>query len=254
MQADRTRPARVQQEWRNRVAAEYRSAATTAQLLHGMLRCGMPTELLTTALRIVQDEIDHAALSREALLAFSGGEEGAGEEGADGEGADGAGADPAVALSPEDLADAEEPEGPLATLAAQVIRNFCLGETLAVPLFAAMRAGTDHPVVRPILDRILRDEAVHRAFGWDCLAALVDAEPSIRPWAAQRLPGWIAAFWRAYGAPRPSAPLTPLEQAAGLLPIPDYNRIYAEAMAEDILPRFARLGIIPALVDPARPA
>lgn len=219
--------ANIHREWANRVAAEYRSAATTAQLLHGLIRCGMPDPLISAAMRIVRDELDHAGISREALIAL-GGDPGAVPD-----------------LTPDDLADPVDPAGPLATICMQVVRNFCLGETLAVPLFAAMRAGTDHPQIRPALDRILRDEANHRAFGWEALQALIEADPGVRPFVAARLPGWIHGFYLAYGAPRPPQPFSDAEQAAGLLPMPDYHRIYAEAMAGDILPRFAVLGIVP---------
>ncbi|MEZ4237604.1 MAG: hypothetical protein R3F59_15940 [Myxococcota bacterium] len=56
------------------------------------------------------------------------------------------------------------------------MRDFCLGETPAVPLFRAMQARAAHPAVAPVLRRILADEAVHRAFGWEALDWLLEAQ------------------------------------------------------------------------------
>src|SRR6185436_3095296 len=49
------------------------------------------------------------------------------------------------------------------------VRVFCLGETVAVPLFRHLRERCTEAVARAALDRILRDEVRHRDFGWDLL-------------------------------------------------------------------------------------
>jgi hypothetical protein len=216
---------RVHAEWKNRVAAEYRSAAITAQLVHKAIQVGFPDELVRTGLRIVADELDHAALSHDALVALGGEDE------------------PGT-LDVAALENPTAPEGPLATLCDGVVRDFCLGETFAVPLFAAMREGTTHPTARAALDRILRDEAAHRAFGWDALDALLDIDPDgVRARIRARLPAWLASFERGYGTPRPSDPLLPEEREAGLLAMEDYVRIWRRAVAEDVMPRFAKRGV-----------
>ena len=46
---------------------------------------------------------------------------------------------------------------------------FCLGETVAVPLFSHLRERCTESLPRAALDRILRDEVRHRDFGWDLL-------------------------------------------------------------------------------------
>ena len=51
---------RLLAEWRNRVAADVYSAAITAQVVHWMIQVGLPGELISLGLRIVQDELDHA--------------------------------------------------------------------------------------------------------------------------------------------------------------------------------------------------
>jgi hypothetical protein len=217
--------ARLLGEWANRVRAEYSSAAIAADALHGLILCGMPEDLVDTAMRIVRDELDHARLSHACRVALGGGPE----------------------PLPLDLAmlDTPEPaEHPLASLVDTVVRNFCLGETFAVPLFDAMRRGTTHPAARDALDRVVRDEAVHRAFGWDALDALLDLDPDgVRRRVAERLPGWLADFRRGYGEVVAGPPLTDEERAAGMIDAPEYRAVHDRTLAEVILPRLASRGL-----------
>lgn len=213
---------RVQLEWARRVAAEYRSAAVAAQALTWGIQVGLPPDLLTTATRIVTDELEHAALSHGCLSALGG------------------------EAVPVDLR-AEQLEvpglgGPFASLTSLIVHNFCLGETLAVPLFAAMRARATHPATRPALDRILLDEAVHRAFGWDTLDALLPLDPGLPTWIAARLPTLLSNF-EGYRAPPGAPPLSAAERACGLLDHEEYAEIFAATWREDIVPRFERRGI-----------
>lgn len=218
--------ARTLQEWRNRVAAEYRSAAITAQTVHWMIQAGFPDELLTTGLRIVQDELDHARLSHVCLEAL-GGEAGP------------------VPLEVERLQHPPTEGGLLAQLVDGLVRTFCLGETFAVPLFDAMRRQASHPAVLPMLERVLQDEAVHRAFGWEALdELLVLDEAGVRARIQERLPDWLAAYARAYASHRGSAPLSEAERAAGLLDGDTYADVHDRCLREDITPRFARRGIL----------
>jgi hypothetical protein len=47
-----------------------------------------------------------------------------------------------------------------------VVRFCCVGETLSKCWLARMRQRVAHPLVRAVLSRILRDEALHSGFGW----------------------------------------------------------------------------------------
>jgi hypothetical protein len=93
-----------------------------------------------------------------------------------------------------------------------------------------------------VLERVLADEAAHRAFGWDTLDALIALDPGVRPWAEARLPALRATF-AAYEAPPDAPPLTDAERACGLLDNAEYGALFAQTWAEDIAPRFARRGI-----------
>lgn len=216
---------RVYGEWRNRVRAEYRSASITAGVLHRAIAVGFPRELLDMAQRIVGDELDHAELCQTCLIAL------------------GAPDEPAT-LDVAALQPVADPDGVLAGLTDSILQNFCLGETFAVPLFAAMREGTEHPAVEPVLTRVLRDETVHRQFGWDALDMLLLIDESgVRDRAQVRLPAMIAGFRRAYGEP-PQAPLITIEERRmGLIPAEVYASVYASTLERTILPWFARRGI-----------
>lgn len=206
------------------MAAEYRSAALTAQLLHRCIQLGVDDAHIATARRIVDDELEHAKLSHDVAVALGGPDE-------------------PVPLEPAELESPARPEGPFADLVERTVQGFCLGETFAVPLFQAMRAGAEGPA-RAALDRILRDEAVHRQFGWDLLDALLEVDADgVRAYVTGRLPGWLAGFERAYHPDHPGEELGPAERAAGLIPLSAYRAAYVEAVERDVRPRLARRGI-----------
>jgi len=222
---DVTPEQRIHAEWRNRVSAEYTSAAITAQVVHWMLQTGSPEPLVHLGLRIVRDEMDHAKLSHEALVALGG-------------------EDRPNVLSPERMAMKPAPEGILASLLDSIVRNFCLGETFAVPLFNAMRINASHPAVLPMITRVLKDEAVHRAFGWEMLDVLVSIEPQgVRARVQQRLPHWLEAYAQAYAQQPDKAELTDLERAAGMISHSEYARIFHETVSETLVPWFGQRGI-----------
>jgi hypothetical protein len=149
---------------------------------------------------------------------------------------------PAIELS--SLSSPPHPAGPLASLTSRIVKNFCLGETFAVPLFVAMREHTSVLVARQALDRIVRDEAVHRAFGWDTFKNLMELDAGVAAFTAQHLSHWIEDYRQSYGVFRESLPLDEEEKSCGLLDIADYVRIFDQTLSEEILPRFARHGIV----------
>lgn len=215
--------ARVHREWRRRVHAEYRSAAVTAQASHWMIQAGLDEALLTTCLRIVGDELAHARLAHDCLVALGGDEA-------------------PEAIHADELAEPDD-EGVLAGLVDSLLANFCFGETLAVPLFRAMREGTTHPAAEPVLTRVLRDEAVHRAFGWEALDAVLALDPDgVRARVQARLPAVFDHFRASYAPEGTDAPLTDAERACGLMPVATYRAVFW-ATAPDLHRRFARRGL-----------
>ena len=78
---------------------------------------------------------------------------------------------------------------------------FCLGETAAVRLFHRMRVQCSVPVARAALDRVLRDEARHRDFGWALLEwqLTLPNSAALRAQIERSLPSMLASLVRNYG-------------------------------------------------------
>jgi hypothetical protein len=220
--------SRVAVEWLRRVEAEYTSAAITAELVQWLIRLGASPDLIRDGLRIVDDELEHASLSHAVATE--------------------AGANERPQLVQERLGLRRHAERPLLLDAAlQGVEIFCLGETVAVPLFVAMREDCSVPVARQALDRIVRDEVRHRDFGWMLLAWLIDthAEP-MREAIANALPAMFERLRSSYGQSDFEARIDePGEADArwGLMPSPRYHEILLRTVERDYIPRFARVGI-----------
>lgn len=219
---------RVADEWLRRVTAEYSSSAVTAELVLWLLQLGAAPELVREGLRIVDDELAHAELSA-AVVAETGDAR-------------------TPSLVQEHLGLQRDPQRPLlADVALHGVEVFCLGETVAVPLFVAMREGCSVPVARAALDRIVRDEVRHRDFGWALLDWLLQVHGEVaRRLVTEALPGMVARVRDNYGqadyALRQAEPAH--EDAAwGLIPTDRYARILARCEQRDFAPRFAELGI-----------
>ncbi|MFT3767965.1 MAG: ferritin-like domain-containing protein [Minicystis sp.] len=226
----RARPAseRVRDEWLRRVEAEYRSAALAQHLGLWLLQIGASPDLVRTSQRVVRDELVHASQARRVHAA--------------------AGGSGAPVLERSGLGLSRRPADALELdVARACVEVLCLGETVAVPLFAALRAGCSIPVARAALDRVLRDEVRHRDLGWDLLAWLL-ALPSggeIRRTVEAELPAMLARLVACYAAPETRArdDVDADDRAWGLMPGERYAAVLTRSIARDHLPRFARLGI-----------
>jgi hypothetical protein len=127
------------------------------------------------------------------------------------------------------------------------VEVFCLGETVAVPLFAELRRDCVAPSARRALDRILRDEVRHRDFGWTLLGWLMEhpLSASLKLLVERELPSMLQRLRRSYApaAARSERTIAPAERAWGLMPMSQYGDILEKAVARDYVPRFARVGI-----------
>ena len=210
-------------EWRNRIAAEYGSAAITQHFVLWLIQIGASPELIEDGLVIVGDELAHSALSAEVYAAAGGNEP------------------PAI-----DRATLGLPRRPDQPLELDVLRAavqvFCLNETVAVPLFSHLRAGTTVAPARAALDRVLRDEVRHRDFGWACLdwfltTPMAEHVPGL---VAADLPALFGALDHNYGAaPDDDGGITDADRAWGLAPPREYATILAATFERDYRPRFA---------------
>lgn len=221
---------RVRIEWTRRIEAEYRSAALTQELGHFLLVLGAPEWLVRDAVRITTDELAHARMSSAVATA--------------------AGNVAPPAIDRGSLSHARSGNEPLElTTTRIVLEGYCLGETIAVRLFSAMRKDCDVPVARRALDRILKDEVRHRDFGWNALEWLVEVDTSgaIRDHVRQLYPELVARQRQAY-APDGHADeraLPVADRRWGLIPGATYASITAATPKRDYEPRLKKLGLSP---------
>lgn len=217
----------VRREWGRRVEAEYRSAAITHHLTLWLIQMGASPDLLHEGLRIVGDELVHAELSYKTFVA--------------------AGGEAVPPLTRESLALPQKSGEALEeSVARWGVEVFCLGETVAVPLFKVLRESCAVPTAREALDRVLVDEVRHRDFGWTLLEYLVGepCEGLVRELVKRELPAMFARVRRNY-APVGGELKTEIpeaDRAWGLMPVARYRAILERTLERDYRPRFSRLG------------
>lgn len=218
---------RVIREWQNRVAAEYYSAALTADLLHKLIVLGVSPDTLARCQRIVTDELHHAELSRDVSLA-------AGASSA------------AMALEGSRMS---MPQGPLLERTLfHTSAFFCCGETLARPLFRAMLSNAQQPLAKQAIEIIIKDEARHSAFGWQLLDELLErVDAPLRRSLREQVPAHIERLRAVYGVAPDSAPQHSLETPDlrwGLLERESYAQITEQCVEETLLPQYAKRGLV----------
>jgi hypothetical protein len=217
--------ARVRLEWARRVEAEYRSAALTQHLTLWLIQMGASPDLIRDGLRITDDELRHAELSHQVVLAAGG---------------------TVPVLDRERLGLRRTHESLEDDVLDTCVATFCLGETVAVPLFRALREQCQVPVARAALDQVLLDEVRHRDFGWALLGWLLEgpAGEQRRLRVEHGLPAELSTLAAHYGLDEGDEPaLSDDERGWGLMPAADYREIVARTTERDYRPRFAALGI-----------
>jgi hypothetical protein len=218
---------RVQREWQLRVKAEYKSAAFAHSLVLWIIQLGLSPDLIRDGLRAVEDELEHAEMSHKVYVAAGG-------------------RGPPV-LDRSGLGVSRNPRVPLEFDLVEWGTRLCLGETVAVRLFAHLRNGCTVAIARDALERILRDEARHRQFGWDLLGLLLGLPSGgqLREAITARLASAFSELERSYGEgakPVPSQ-FEEEDRAWGLAPPEEYARVFDETFEKDFRLRFAALGI-----------
>ena len=220
---------RVRAEWRNRIAAEYGSAAITQNFVLWLIQIGASPDLIEDGLVIVRDELAHSGLSAEVYT-------------------DAGGTEP-PAIDRATLGLTRRPGVPLEhDVLRSAVQIFCLNETVAVPLFSRLRSTTTVPSARAALDRVLRDEVRHRDFGWACLdwflvTPMADEVPAL---VLADLPTLFDLLEQNYGSAGTTddGGITDEDRAWGLAPPREYAEILAETHERDYRPRFAARGVI----------
>jgi hypothetical protein len=227
---------RVRDEWRARIAAEYTSAAVTQHLVLWLIQAGAPPDLIDAGLAIVADELAHSRMSHEVYVAAGGREP--------------------PALDRDGLGLVRAHDRLEHDILRVAVRVFCLGETVAVPLFRHLREPCTEAIAKAALDRILRDEVRHRDFGWDLLDWLITIDDDIPARVTEALPRMLAELEGSYGKGNAAVAgddgaISEADRTWGLAPPRDYAEILARTIERDFIPRFAARDIRVKPIGPA---
>jgi hypothetical protein len=111
-----------------------------------------------------------------------------------------------------------------AQVTCTALQFFCLGET----------------------KRIVKDESVHREFGWSLLDYLLERDSeTTKEIARAHLGAFLRQYQQGYGTDHAALPerVSPKEEPFGVMPRARYVKVFEEALHQVILPRFAKRGI-----------
>lgn len=218
-------------EWLRRTEAEYRSAALTANLTHWLVQLSVSPDLVRLAMAVVDDELVHAELSYEVVRVAN-------------ESLQPPQPLPVPRLERSTLAYPRRWEPLEIDVVAACCETFCLGETVAVPLFKKLRDEAQVPVAVTALDRILRDEVRHRDFGWLLLEVLLEGAHGerCRAFVAEQLGGMVERLVASYGAMAGNARMPDAIRRWGMMPGSEYAAALAVAAEREYRPRLSALG------------
>ncbi len=141
---------RAQRAWTGAAFQEHRTAVACAATLRALLEARAPIDLIGLATRFPLDEMAHVELASRMTLELGGATE--------------------IRYVPGDVL--RDPDADLPNLlraADMVVRFFCVGEALSIPLLRGAAHAARHPLARAVLHRIVRDEASHGVFGFTFL-------------------------------------------------------------------------------------
>jgi hypothetical protein len=136
--------------WTGAAFQEHRTGIACAAALRALYECRAPVDLIALAARFPMDELAHVELCARMAMELGGGTE--------------------IQHDPHALiVDADDALPPLLRAADMVVRFFCVGEALSIPLLKGTWRAARHPLPRAVLGRIVRDEAAHGTFGFTFL-------------------------------------------------------------------------------------
>ncbi len=172
---------KARKQWTLAAFQEHRTGIACAATLRGLMECRAPLDLIAMASRFPLDELVHVELCARMAMELGGGTE--------------------VTHDPDELiVDGPEDARPLLRTADMVVRFFCVGEALSIPLLRGTWKAAKHPLPRAVLGRIVKDEAAHGVFGFAFLDwandALDDADRAHLGRAADRTIRAIQRQWQ----------------------------------------------------------
>jgi hypothetical protein len=216
--------------WQRRMVIEHHSAAVWSSLVPQLIAAGATLDFKLAALKAAQDELYHAALCGELLLAL--------------------GAEP-VAQTPLELRPlpAHGDCAPIARVLRNAIFIGCMAETVAVALTSEERQLATQPFVSAMLDQVHADETTHARFGWALLAAeLPTLDAAARHDVEAYLPYAFAhleadLFHKIPAQPAPEAALAAELAALGVSENNAARTLVVQTVEAVIVPQLEALGL-----------
>lgn len=137
----------ARRSWTRAAFQEHRTAAACALTLKALLEARAPLDLIALATRFPLDELAHVEMCARMAMELGG-------------------ATPIIHEPDHLIARPREDLDPLMRCADLVVRFFCVGEALSIPMLRSTWKAALHPLPRGVLGCIVRDEAAHGSFGW----------------------------------------------------------------------------------------
>jgi hypothetical protein len=204
--------------WLGAARLEHASIASFTRFSLDLMGIGAPPGLLEEAHRAAVDEVRHARLCF-ALASRYGG----------------------APVGPGPLPRVDAVHASLGDIAEALVREGCVGETLAAVDAAARLALATDPAVRAALEEIVRDESRHAALAWRTLAWIVEQDGSLRERVEAALADerqrWTGA---AVAVVEPSIAAT----GHGLIADSTRRRVFREAWRNVVEPGWASLAAV----------
>jgi hypothetical protein len=141
---------RARKRWTGAAFQEHRTGIACCAALRALYECRAPLDLIALAARFPLDELVHVELCARMAMELGGGTE--------------------IRHDPDAMiVDAASDLRPLVRAGDAIVRFFCVGEAVSIPLLRGAWHAARHPLPHAILGRIVRDEAAHGTFGFTFL-------------------------------------------------------------------------------------
>jgi hypothetical protein len=145
----------ARKSWTLAAYQEHRTGAACAETLQAMIVARVPVDLVALATRFPLDEMTHVEMCARLANELGGATH--------------------VEHDPAHLIPSPDPAlPPLLRATDCVVRYFCVGEALSIPLLHGAWQVARQPLIKEVLGRIVRDEAAHGMFGWTYLDWVAD--------------------------------------------------------------------------------
>jgi len=133
--------------WTRAAFQEWRTGTACGLTVKALYEARAPLDLIAMATRFPLDELVHVELCSRLAMELGG-------------------ATPLVYDPDHMVVEPLEDADAVMRCADLVVRFFCVGEALSIPMLRGTWHATKHPLPKAVLGRIVRDEAAHGAFGW----------------------------------------------------------------------------------------